>query len=827
MRGSILGILVCLSITCFAARSEQAFAASGDGKKVKVSRKEEQRAYSLEDIMKAPSQYLEREVFFYCRFATTANLFKNVSTRFNANEYTNFAVWPDKTRLWETEGRKNILPTLYVPKNKPEMMATLHALKRYELIAITGMVLNVYARCPWILVTKIEQIEQPQDQINAAVVEHMQSGHEALRSNFGGIAARHYEQALQFGLPPEYRAKAYEQLARSYILDNQLDKARDYLRQAVECDRSDALLNLALADLCLRMGDAEEALAHCQFALENSGRYPQVYGMMGEANAMLGNYVKAFEDLNAAAGTPGISPRERAMINVRRARIYSHLSRYTDAARAYAALSEPGEPLAGEGKIHNEIGLFYEKLFLDSQDERYLESAFAAYAEAARLERADASYLYNMAETEFRRQKLAAAPDMGKVRERIEAIHRVEPEFAPARILEGRVLYAEGKPSEAEYLYQSVANQIASDALALLALSEAYFDLNMAQEGLAVLRRAESLQPWNPRIQALGKHLKNAAAKVAENKGQPGRTEMRQKDAVKPSGGERDAGVEDAVRSVPGQKEESPRRAVKPVSIASTEGEGRRISVRPGERVRVGSDGSIRHEAADEYPQNIQAAAQPAPVPGRSASSRLVTEVHLPPEILANKGLTDGTAPISRSSLGMPEPLPLDYVPGKGNVLENETPAMKKPAKDAALADEYPWMGAIPGTTQAYASLPLMGTGDLYQGDADAMPPPFTFEPGASPELIADVGSYGNASGRDLPVRNANLYRSLSGGRRPAEIIEKEPLRPMPTPTPEPVLDASGMAPSGNGRMYRTEVRLPSTSQGIGMASDSPAAFGR
>jgi hypothetical protein len=290
MRGFILTLLACLVAFGAVPVPGEAQAAPRNGfKRAKKSRPDGDKAYSLEDIMKSPKEYHEREVFFYCRFATTANLFKNVNTRFNSSEHSNFAVWPDKTVLWDEKGRKNVLPTLYIGKIRPELLETLCTLEKYELIAVTGYVMDVYAGYPWILVTSIERSELPSDRLCEPVVEHMQSGSDALSTNAGGVAARHFEQALQFGLPPEYRAKAYEQLAQAYLLDNQLDKALDYLRQAVEADRTDPILHLALADVALRMDDAGEALAHCEFALERSGRYPQVYGIMGEARTLMGD----------------------------------------------------------------------------------------------------------------------------------------------------------------------------------------------------------------------------------------------------------------------------------------------------------------------------------------------------------------------------------------------------------------------------------------------------------------------------------------------------------------------------------------------------------
>ncbi|MCC8108767.1 MAG: hypothetical protein LIQ30_06915 [Planctomycetes bacterium] len=496
----LLSLVVCL-LTAAAAPAAQR-TARRFGKQ-----EAERKSYSLDDIMASPREYLERDVLFYCRFATTSNLFKNVNTRFNSTQHVNFAVWPDKAILWEESGRKNVLPTLYVAKNDPDTLEELRTVKKYELLAVTGRVLNVYAGYPWIQITKIERVEKPSERLCEQVIEHMQSGHEALRAEAGGAAARHYEQALTMGLPCEFRAKAYEQLAHAYLLDNRLDLARDYLRQAVELNRNDPILHLALADVTLRMGDAGEAIAHSQFALERSGKYPQAYGIMGEALSLLGDYAKAFSNLNTAAGTPGITPREKAMVNVRRARIYARSGREPDAARLYVALSEPGEILSGDPAIHAEIGLFYERMYLMTGEARYLDSALAAFEESARLGRVNPAMYYNAAEVEFRRVRLDGGEDFGKVVQLMDKVYQIEPDYAAARVLEGRLLYHLGNVEEAEFRYQSVAGRIGEDAMALLALAEAYIDLEQYEAAARAVDRARLLEPWNERVQAIGEFL--------------------------------------------------------------------------------------------------------------------------------------------------------------------------------------------------------------------------------------------------------------------------------------------------------------------------------
>ncbi|MCL2001433.1 MAG: hypothetical protein FWG74_08375 [Planctomycetes bacterium] len=844
MRGIIQKLLACLLAFGFTVAFGEAPAASRIiGKKPAHSRVNADKAYSLEDIMKDPEIYIEREVFFYSRFASPANLFKNVNTRFNANEHANFAVWPDKTVLWESEARKNILPTLYIPKVEPKLLDILRGLKRYELIAITGVVLNVYAKCPWILVTKIERVELPSDRLSEPVIQHMQNGHEALRANFGGVAARHYEQALMFGLPPEYRAKAYHQLAKAYLLDNQLDKARDYLRLAVECDRTDSLLHLALADVAIRIGDPDEALAHCVFALENSGKLPQIYGLMGEAKAMTGQYVNAFEDLNIAANTPGITPREKAMINVRRARIYAKAERYSDAARIYADMSNPGQILAGDIKLLNEIGLFYEMRYLDNGEARTLDSAYEAYEGATKLNQNDVTSLYNLAEAEFRRQKARQkaselpeyeqtdGPNYELAEELVNEIFLREPEFTPARILQGRIFHATGRTEQGDESINSVKDQIGSNGVALLALAEAYLEFGMNREAGAAIRRAMSIQPWNPRIQALAKKLEKQAslngesAKSATTNGTyPGASNQNGQnghsyDEIPHSRGV----VNPAVR--PGSQILPPERGPVSANLIASNG----LIFRSGD-TRLGENGTIEPGPANArlQPQEIQASVKSASVTERQVPPYPVSQVHLPeyrpsqagggrlrPPPEQSSGRIE-PAPASEAAPRLtPTPLNLDFIPRNQNGSENTAgPRVTDDFRDDFDLDfnsGFPGFSKISGVDQAYASLPA-GNGHAGGGAPLAIPV-FSFESGTSPVIISGLRAPAEAN-RDMPVRNANLFRSAGGSRQPAEITEKEPIQP------HPLFDVSTLTVPGDGNLHRTSVRLPTSAKGIGISSD-------
>lgn len=196
-----------------------------------------------------------------------------------------------------------------------------------------------------------------------------------------------------------------------------------------------------------------------------------------------------------------------------------------------------------------------------------------------------------------------------------------------------------------------------------------------------------------------------------------------------------------------------------PVAAVAYHIDGRNIKAGPGETVYVSSPERLTRRAA---PQEIQASVPSAPAwRGRDYPRTKVT-------------LNNGAAP---------EP-------------------------SAVAADT------------AYATLGQRGADKPRHFDDGGVriPRAFTFEPDASPVIIRGVTSPGGG-GRAMPVRNANVYRRLGGGRQAAEVIDKEPVEPSRIP------DNSVMAPPNGGRLYRAEVVLPSSARGIGM--DSEYASGR
>jgi hypothetical protein len=201
----------------------------------------------------------------------------------------------------------------------------------------------------------------------------------------------------------------------------------------------------------------------------------------------------------------------------------------------------------------------------------------------------------------------------------------------------------------------------------------------------------------------------------------------------------------------------------------------------------------------------------------------------LPEAIGARSSLRPPASADNGADAGV-EALDLGYNSGSGNMLDAGKPDLGESLESQAGIDG-PWYAEEPEVWNyetfesdspismikpgegAYASLSSASKGIPAREGDERIPPAFNFDPGVSPLLIADL-RVPNSSFVRMPTRNANLFRSKSsGGRQPAEIIEKEPA-PVPS-----VPDLSGMIPP-DAATPRAEVRLPSSSRGVGMASD-------
>lgn len=139
------------------------------------------------------------------------------------------------------------------------------------------------------------------------------------------------------------------------------------------------------------------------------------------------------------------------------------------------------------------------------------------------------------------------------------------------------------------------------------------------------------------------------------------------------------------------------------------------------------------------------------------------------------------------------------------------------PKRTWVEVEDKPVSTVVTGSTMAYGSmiLPDDGEDDVTEADGPRIPKAFSFDSDDSPIILAEVTSPG-PEGRVYAQRRIRDY-GMASVRRPAEIIERDPYNY--APTPRPGQDTPAMVPPAGGQVRRAEVKLPTSSQGLGMAS--------
>ncbi len=797
-------------------------------------------SYALEDIMAHPENFMGQEVFFYARFASLSSLYKPFETRLNQNEHINFAVWPEKAELWSETGRKNNLPTLYIAKNNKDLVAALKGLQLYETVAVSGRVVSGYSNLPWILVGKLEKTDQPQ--LTETAINQMRSGLDALIKADARSAAWHFEQAIASNLPQSFLAAACEYSARANLMAGNIAIARDRVAQAIRYGHNDMAMQLALADLSLKMSDPATCLDICHTAMNYAEYRLAALGMAAEAWAMQDDYLEAFNYINAAVVTPGITRREEAVLDVHRARIYKISGRIEDAAKLYAELTAPGQPMSSERWLLAEAGSFHENQYLAGGEPIHLELAYQAYERSLAPGRAGLETLYKMAELEIRKQKIAWRPSLSLAEALVVRMQHLLPEYVPAKIIQARLAFAKGDDSQAETLMRSLDGKVDGDPVALAALAETYADLGNLEQATRLATQAARLQPWNERPRALGQGLAIVRPKLGPEGIQAG-----QQDALL------------AQNSVTVEAPYSFDNAIKQSETSSTYVSSlpTRNGMAPVADVRI-ADGGFDDisamngpEGAAFPPTRVTLLPQPAPASGEAqpepgselqpaaASTAKATPMAVQPEpmtpILDLGGLV--IAPRKQN----PEEYQTSAGPaaGKWNEgglpvsevhLQNTiiTPQMQTKSNAASVGQFNIDDDFVPEPVDRLGPPPALEAwnGEDYTGlvafaaftpqapiEAKTAPALFTFAPDRSPTIIAGYGSDVENTG-EMPIRNQNLYRKNKNNRkRPAEVLtgnslvpSREPLSPM-------------VAPRG-GNIHRAEVLLPGSPQGIGINSE-------
>ncbi len=465
----------------------------------------------LEDLLERPSAYEGQTVSFRCRFALQGRLFKHFNTRFSPEDHTNFAVWEADAPLWDDQARRSVLPTLYVEKRDLAALQMLRQLQRYELVEVRGTVLGTYANLPWILVDEIQPAGTQEDTLTDTAIVHVRRGRELLRTGESALAARHFEMALEQGIPADQHGTILQWLGQAQAEAGLEAKAAETYASAVQLAPDQAEMRLAYARVLLKLEQAEAAAEQARTVMDLTADYPEAHGVLAEAYALQGKYDQAIEEADLGLHVPGLSARDQAMAQVHRARVLTRAGRAGRAVRAYAMAIGEGSPLAAEVWLRKEIGELYEGEYDRTGELAMLEEAEREYANANVLAGSeDAEALYLLARVLYKRSQAVDGTDLPRARELLRQALEIDPDFAPAKELLGRIAMARGEVEEARRLLRDAADS-AEDARAFVSLGLNYEKLGQMEEAAAAYAKALELDPTDR--QALSHHAELAAAR--------------------------------------------------------------------------------------------------------------------------------------------------------------------------------------------------------------------------------------------------------------------------------------------------------------------------
>ncbi|MHC4887043.1 MAG: tetratricopeptide repeat protein, partial [Planctomycetota bacterium] len=430
------------------------------------------------------------------RFAFRGNLFKDFNTRFNRREFSNFAIWPYKTKLWDKTERTQVIPTLYIPVVNDKLVRTLSSLSRYDLVTIEGVVHNDYANLPWIEVTKMKPVSYKQVTLKDTVLSHIRNGLELEKGAKHSLAAEEMEMALKDGVPEEYLGLLYHHLGLNYHADNQLSLAAGAFAKSTEYDNSNVPMLLEKAEVHLKLTQPEAALAACNQVLKRSADYPLVHALMGEAYGLLGQGSKGLKLCLLASNSPGVTAEVKAKAEVHRARVYVSSKRYREAVGAYAKAIGFKSPLATKAWLRKEIGRFYEARYNETSESRYLDEAITEYSNACNLtQNRDVEAIHLQAAALYAKARQANSTDLQAVTSLLELIDSLDPSYIPAQILAGKVAFTLNQPDKAKAIYQRIAAENPGNAEVQIELAGVYERLKDIPSAIAAYQKAVALNP--------------------------------------------------------------------------------------------------------------------------------------------------------------------------------------------------------------------------------------------------------------------------------------------------------------------------------------------
>ncbi len=473
------------------------------------------------ELVDTPAQFKYSQVKFRCTFASVSGLFDPLTTPFTPEQYRNLSVWSDHAQLWIPDERAKAMVTLYIPKDNEDAQK-LETFKKYEILDITGRVMDVIDGIPWVRVTSIEPVEKS-GAFSDNALYHMEQGQSLAADGVHDLADRHFLAAENENLPI-YGAVAVRSLrARQLAAAGHNHEAMALLESALKLatldkeilpsDLAQAHALLAKVENDTAEGSATEArqelltksVANASAAIAYDPTLADAYAVLGISLAGLGRFDDARRECDNALR---LRPND-AEVRWYLGRILDQQGKYDD---AIDALKKAIDLTPKDARIHKAVAVafFHRGLKGGPTAAADLRTALREDDIAERLNPGDAETLYSSgqvlaaaaasgAEVMVAGQgNVAATSDMAI--ERYRAAIAADESFAPAHLALALALRDHGKPEETLSQLERVVELQPDDFASVQALCRFMADNNRQANATALYEQYLGRHPFNSQV---------------------------------------------------------------------------------------------------------------------------------------------------------------------------------------------------------------------------------------------------------------------------------------------------------------------------------------
>lgn len=185
---------------------------------------------TLQQIEKTPQAFKNLAVRIEGYFRGVGALHNAFFTRFTRADFVNFEVWGTSKKLWVKEDFDNPTPTFFVDKRNDEVIDLISQLKRYQKIACTGIVRNVFRGKPWFEITKIEILPS---KLNTGTLARMVRGRRLMERRRWKQAGNEFNMAFAPGLDNEIKGWVHFYLGVCLMRVGNAEVASEQFRRAM------------------------------------------------------------------------------------------------------------------------------------------------------------------------------------------------------------------------------------------------------------------------------------------------------------------------------------------------------------------------------------------------------------------------------------------------------------------------------------------------------------------------------------------------------------------------------------------------------------------